>query len=299
MKKLSIIIVTYNSEKDIYDCIDSIITHSDILLSELEIIVVDNNSNDTDTMFAKLHELYGKDVVTIKNTHNGGYGQGNNVGIRQATAPIILIMNPDVRLIEPIFQTAIAAFKNDPNLSIYGMKQMLTSTIESNNSFICTHMTNGYFFTFLTGLCTRFDWYMPRYMHFSGSCFYIRKSMFEEIGLFDESVFMYGEEDDIHFRITKHFGYNMRYNPHLHYIHLTNERKPNINYEIKMLNAIIVQNQKKGYPPSKTLKNKLRNVNVLLAREYIKRSFNKHDEEQYSMLKQYRDYLKKRINGLL
>ena len=51
MKKVSIIIVTYNSEKDIYDCITSIIENSDISLVEIELVVVDNNSRGCDTMF--------------------------------------------------------------------------------------------------------------------------------------------------------------------------------------------------------------------------------------------------------
>ena len=113
MKRLSIIIVTYNSEKDIYDCMASIKKYADIPMSELEIIIVDNNSKEVDSMFAKLRKLYGEDIILINNTHNGGYGQGNNVGIRRATAPVILIMNPDVRLICPIFRTAIEAFEND------------------------------------------------------------------------------------------------------------------------------------------------------------------------------------------
>ena len=54
MKRLSIIIVTYNSEHDIYDCVSSIMKFSDIPLSEIELIIVDNNSRDTDTMFIKL-----------------------------------------------------------------------------------------------------------------------------------------------------------------------------------------------------------------------------------------------------
>lgn len=66
MKRLSIIIVTYNSEHDIYDCVSSIMKYSDIPLSELELIIVDNNSRDTDTMFEKLKELYGNDIVLIK-----------------------------------------------------------------------------------------------------------------------------------------------------------------------------------------------------------------------------------------
>ena len=43
MKRLSIIIVTYNSEKDIFDCISSIKQWSDIPFEELEVIIVDNN----------------------------------------------------------------------------------------------------------------------------------------------------------------------------------------------------------------------------------------------------------------
>lgn len=66
MKRLSIIIVTYNSEHDIYDCVSSIMKFSDIPLSEIELIIVDNNSRDTDTMFIKLKELYGNDIVLIK-----------------------------------------------------------------------------------------------------------------------------------------------------------------------------------------------------------------------------------------
>lgn len=66
MKKVSIIIVTYNSEKDIYDCINSIIENSDIPLAEIELVVVDNNSIGCDTMFGKLKTLWGEDIILIK-----------------------------------------------------------------------------------------------------------------------------------------------------------------------------------------------------------------------------------------
>lgn len=85
MKKVSIIIVTYNSEKDIYDCVSAIKKHADIPLCEIELIIVDNNSKHTDTMFANLRDQWGNDIITIKNTRNGGYGQGNNLGIKEST----------------------------------------------------------------------------------------------------------------------------------------------------------------------------------------------------------------------
>ena len=58
MKRLSIVIVTYNSEKDIYDCLKSIWNNCDIPKDQLEICIVDN-SLESDSMFRKLEYLYG------------------------------------------------------------------------------------------------------------------------------------------------------------------------------------------------------------------------------------------------
>ena len=295
MKRLSIIIVTYNSEKDIFDCISSIKQWSDIPFDELELIIVDNNSRNTDSMFEQLRSLYSNDIVLIKNTHNGGYGQGNNMGIRRATAPVILIMNPDVRMMEPVFKTALDAFDNWKDLSIYGMKQMLSATVPSNNSFCCAYTVNGYLQTIMTSIGNRFDYYLPRYMHFSGSCFFIRKEMFEQVGLFDETIFMYGEEEDIHYRMRKSGFKQMIYNPKLHYIHLTKEREPNLAYETKLLDVAIEHSKKKGYDVSKTIKNRLRNNTILLLREKVLVFLGKKDKRQMNLLKDFRKEINQRL----
>ena len=295
MKRLSIIIVTYNSEKDIFDCISSIKQWSDIPFEELEVIIVDNNSRNTDSMFEQLRLLYGNDIVLVKNTHNGGYGQGNNMGIRRATAPVILIMNPDVRMMEPVFKTALDAFDHWKDLSIYGMKQMLSATVPSNNSFCCAYTVNGYLQTIMTSIGNRFDYYLPRYMHFSGSCFFIRKEMFEQVGLFDETIFMYGEEEDIHYRMRKSGFKQMIYNPKLHYIHLTKEREPNLAYETKLLDVAIEHSKKKGYDVSKTIKNRLRNNTILLLREKVLVFLGKKDKRQMNLLKEFRKEITKRL----
>ena len=295
MKRLSIIIVTYNSEKDIFDCISSIKQWSDIPFDELELIIVDNNSRNTDSIFEQLRLLYGNDIVLVKNTHNGGYGQGNNMGIRRATAPVILIMNPDVRMMEPVFKTALDAFDHWKDLSMYGMKQMLSATVPSNNSFCCAYTVNGYLQTIMTSIGNRFDYYLPRYMHFSGSCFFIRKEMFEQVGLFDETIFMYGEEEDIHYRMRKSGFKQMIYNPKLHYIHLTKEREPNLAYETKLLDVAIEHSKKKGYDVSKTIKNRLRNNTILLLREKVLVFLGKKDKRQMNLLKDFRKEINQRL----
>ena len=296
MKKISIIIVTYNSEKDIYDCINSIIENSDIPLAEIELVVVDNNSTDSDTMFNKLKTLWGEDIILIKNSRNGGYGQGNNVGIRRCSAPVVLIMNPDVRLVCPIFKKAIDRFSKDKNMCMLGMKQWLTLEEPSTNSFTCTYRMNGYLSTILSALCTRLDFYIAKYMHFSGSCFFINKAMFEAVGLFDESVFLYGEEDDIHYRLMNRFkDCKMIYDKRLRYLHLTKERKPDIRYEKTLIDVAVIQNQKKGYNEHKTLKNRLRCINLQILRERLRIMLGKKDQTLLDMLEKLKLYIKEKL----
>lgn len=298
MKQVSIIIVTYNSEKDIFDCVDSIKQKADIPFSDIELIIVDNNSHEPDRMFARLRNQWGDDVILIKNEKNGGYGQGNNVGIRRATAPVILIMNPDVRMMGPFLRKPLEAFQQDQKLIMYGMKQMYTPSLPSRFSFLFTAMMNGYARTLLTGLCNRMDWYFPRWMYFSGSCFFVRKTMFEAVGLFDESVFMYGEEDDIHYRLSRKFGNYFRYDPSIRYLHLMLGRAPSLRYEKKLLEVDLYHHKKKGWPAQKTLRTYLQTNNVLLARCYLRKIWGKCDEENFAVLKALRKEIKTRIKDL-
>ena len=71
MKLLSLIILTYNSEKDIYDCLKSVYQYNDIG-DGLEIIIVDNNSRNYTEMYDTIKSLY-PDVKIIANDRNGGY----------------------------------------------------------------------------------------------------------------------------------------------------------------------------------------------------------------------------------
>lgn len=291
MKRLSIIIVTYNSERDIYDCLASVFLYNDLAREELEVIIVDNNSADTDTMFAKIQKLYGEDVILIRNSRNGGYGQGNNVGIRHATAPVCLVMNPDVRMIEAIFKTATEAFEKDCSLCLYGIKQKLSQAVLSMSSFACTRMMNGYAFTLLDGFCNRRNLFFPQFMYFQGSCFFLNREKFIEVGMFDEDNFMYGEEDDITYRLRQRFGCHASFNPNLHYLHLALKRAPNLDYELKMLEANAALNQKKGHSRRQTLTDKLRNVRLRLWREQLKALLGKKNEPLYRMLSDFKAHL--------
>ena len=123
-KKLSVVIVTYNSENHIYDCLERLYLHNDIG-EALQVVIVDNCSDDFEKMKTQIEQKYGDKVIIIKNTKNGGYGQGNNIGIRKSTAPYVMIMNPDVRISKPIFKSVYNIFAKDENIVQVGLKQLI------------------------------------------------------------------------------------------------------------------------------------------------------------------------------
>ena len=289
MKKLSIIIVTYNSEKDIYDCVRSLMHYSDIPLSEIELIIVDNSIGPSDAMFSQLRNLWGDDILCIRNDHNGGYGQGNNVGLRQSHSPIAMIMNPDVRLRERVFSRALQRFDEESQLAVLGMKQYSSQSAATSKSFACGWLINGYFRTLLSVLCTRLDWFFPSCMYVQGSCFFLRKEPFESVGMFDETNFLYGEEEDIHYRLVEKFGTACyRYDKKLSYIHLTAQRDASLKYEKDMVDANVSLYTKKGIPSSIIVRHYKQSIRLLLFLDTLKGRRNLHYRQ---VLEQFLEYL--------
>jgi GT2 family glycosyltransferase len=195
LKKLSVIIVTYNCLEQIIDCIDSIIKYNDIG-EELEIIVVDNSPDDE--IFHYLKKEY-PNVITIK-SKNDGFGAGNNKGYRISQGEYLLFLNPDTILVEPIFKYSISKFKTDDSLGIFGV-QLVDRNMKENSSFDI-RMCYGILNKILIKVCRKFQIFLPSIMYPSGADLFIRRSDFSDCGMFDDKLFLYGEESDICYRIN-------------------------------------------------------------------------------------------------
>jgi len=270
MKKISIIIVTYNSEHHIYDCLNSIFVNNDVG-DDLEVIVVDNCSCGIDEMEKRICHLYGDKVKVIRNSSNGGYGQGNNVGIRSSHAPIVMIMNPDVRMIMPVFVKAIEQFAKYDKIAVLGMKQRIPG--ERGRSFGWSYRAPFWMGELLYPLCRIFDLYLQRYMYFQGSCFFIKKKAFERIGMFDENIFMYSEEDDLHWRFHK-YGYLYRFVRTLEYQHLHKENSDGIfsvSCKVQDLKSKIYMDQRDGLGDEYTVSRMLKHTNMQILFQTIKK----------------------------
>ncbi len=290
MKKISIVIVLYNSDNHIYDCLDSIYLNNDIG-NDLEVILVDNCSKYVDITFNNIRKKYGNNVKLVNNNKNGGYGQGNNIGIKIAKAPIILIMNPDVRLIMPIFNVVLSDFQKNNKIVMYGMKQ-LTQSRKRGFSFSWTVFSPTFIKILLSGLGNRLNIYYSKKMYLNGACFFIKKSFFEEIGFFDENIFLYWEENDIHQRyLRRNKKEKIIFNKKLKVIHYSESREQSIDVNVKSLQSNIYLHEKFGYSQNKALKRTLNYAIFIYLYKKISKGFSKKD---FKLQKEWIDYLRRR-----
>src|SRR5215216_5764254 len=90
MPRLSIVIVSYNSKRDLDGCLGSLTAQAARV--DHEIVVVDNASRD-----GTLEHLRRRwpQVRAIDAGANLGFGKANNLGIRQTSAELVLLLNPD------------------------------------------------------------------------------------------------------------------------------------------------------------------------------------------------------------
>lgn len=198
MKKiLSIIIVTYNSERLIFDCLDSIYKFNDIG-DALEVIIVDNNSDDQDIVFSRIRKEYPRDLIFIKSLVNNGYGHGNNQGVDLCNASKFIIMNPDVRIVTPVLKKISNFITDNKQVGLMGVR-----FIDGSNHLYFKPEYSNLFRVLFPKILIRLGCYRINEVYFSGSFLIFDKQSFIESGRFDENFFLYLEEADISNRILR------------------------------------------------------------------------------------------------
>jgi len=219
MKLLTVIIVTYNSNDIILKCLENIYLFNDIG-DDLEVLIVDNSTQQVaEELFSKVKAVH-IDVICLKNSKNGGYGQGNNFGITHANGKYLAIMNPDIILTENLFHCAISHFSNT-KIAMMGFKQLGGANLSMyfRPEFYCPLFTSV-----LTKCFNKYDYFNKNFMFLSGAFLFVNKLKFEEVGLFDEKLFLYCEESDISMRFIRK-GYDIVYDNSKSYIHEIEDRK--------------------------------------------------------------------------
>ncbi|CAA9203702.1 Poly(ribitol-phosphate) beta-N-acetylglucosaminyltransferase TarP [Flavobacterium bizetiae] len=207
---VSVIFVNYNTVSLLIDAIDTVLNKT--LDIKYEIIVVDNNSNDNSKSI--LWHKYGQKVNYIDLSENIGFGRANNEGMKKAAGRNVFLLNPDTLL----NNNAIKILSNylDANKQVGVVGASLYNedgSPQASYSFfypsLSYEFSNLLHLSFLFNTETFNDSVFPKEVkRVVGAAMMIKKEVIEKVGMFDPRFFMYAEEDEWCYRITK-AGYKL------------------------------------------------------------------------------------------
>ncbi|MFN4122913.1 MAG: glycosyltransferase family 2 protein [Flavobacteriales bacterium] len=248
--KLSVVIVNYNVEYFLDQCLSSVEQACKGI--DAEVFVVDNASSDGSLeMLRQKHPS----VKLIANKDNVGFSKANNQAIVQSTGEYVLLLNPDTVVEEDTFSHCIEFMDARPDAGACGVK-----LIDGKGNFLPESKrglpTPAVSFYKISGLSKlfpkskRFGKYHLGYLDaesvqeidvLSGAFMFIRREALNKAGLLDEAFFMYGEDIDLSYRITQ-AGYKIFYTPGTRTIHYRGEstKKGSANYVYVFYNAMAI-----------------------------------------------------------
>ncbi|MBX9570777.1 MAG: glycosyltransferase family 2 protein [Candidatus Obscuribacterales bacterium] len=211
---VSVVIPNWNGKKFLKGCLDSLIQSS---YGQIEIVIIDNGSHDGSVEF--LEENYPQ-VKLIKFAQNTGFSVAVNAGITNSTGEFVALLNNDTT-VDPLWITnMVAAMREHPEIGSTGCKMLAY-----DNHKLLDGAGDGYRRGGLPGRIGhreidlgQFD--QERYIlgPCGGAALY-RRSMLDDIGLFDSDYFAYLEDVDIGLR-AQSAGYKCLYVPSAIMYHL-------------------------------------------------------------------------------
>jgi GT2 family glycosyltransferase len=222
---LSIIIVNYRTYDLTKQTINSIITKKHPF--SYEIYLVDNASQDGS--LEKLHEDFSKEAADglikfIANEENKGFAFANNVAIKQASSKYVLLLNSDTIIMDNCLEECMNYMEADKHIGALGCKVVLPDGSLDKACRRSFPDVNVSFYR-MTGLSylfprnERFGKYNLTYLDENeiyevdclvGAFMMVRSAAIDQIGLLDETFFMYGEDIDWCYRI-KSTGWKVMY----------------------------------------------------------------------------------------
>ena len=257
--KLSVIIVSYNVEHFLAQCLVSveraIANFSDQTpsnASQIDVFVVDNISVDGTCEMVKERFPW---VTLIENSENVGFSKANNQAIHISNAEYVLLLNPDTVIQEDTFSKCISFADENPKLGGMGVPMFDGSGTylpESKRGIptpwasLCrisglfrlapkSKNLNNYYAGHLSADENH------RIEVLSGAFMWMRKSALDEVGVLDEDFFMYGEDIDLSWRIIKG-GWENHYFTGTRIIHYKGEstKKGSLNYVSIFYKAMLI-----------------------------------------------------------
>ncbi len=221
--RVSAIVLNYNTREPLGECLRSLAANH--TACDMEIIVVDNRSADGSADMVRRDFPH---VEMVRMHANLGFAAGMNAGILRSTGDLLLLLNADTVLPPGSVDRLVSIVRELPQVGIAGPRLV---DVEGGIQDTCQYfplITPLRFWRFLlrlmgagTGIaraaCRKGRPESVEWLH--GACLLVRREMLEEVGLFDEGYFIYGEDMDLCFR-ARGRGWTVVYIPEVVVVHL-------------------------------------------------------------------------------
>jgi hypothetical protein len=209
--RIAVVIISYNTRDLLIEGLASV--DASKYAGELEIVVVDNGSSDGSREAVRATYPH---VTIIENPMNRGFGAGCNQAIRATTAPFILLLNSDARLSDGVLPMLEGLMEADDRCGVASCRILDSRGREAPNAR--NFLTPWNHALEQLGLTRRVGWRSVRRTHrlgfddglrdcsvdwVEGACMLLRRAAVEEAGLFDETFFMYSEDEDLCLRLRR------------------------------------------------------------------------------------------------
>ncbi len=228
MAKVSIIILNWNGKKDTMECLKSLrkLHYKNF---NLEVIVVDNGSTDGSADdFKKVTGF--SDFKVLENKENIGFAAGNNTGIKQALAggaDYIMLLNNDTVVKEDLVEKFLEAADRHKKAGILTPKIYFYPGFEFHKDRY-NKTERGRVLWYAGGVIDWDNVYASNYgvddtdigqyskeLEYdfaTGACMFVRREVFEKVGLFDERYYLYLEDTEFSQR-AKRSGWKIIFVP--------------------------------------------------------------------------------------
>lgn len=232
--KISVIIVSYNSQDFIEECLASVLRY---IPRMGEIIVIDNGSEDKTL---EILEKFGLMIKLIKSDKNLGFSKANNLVSKEASGEYLFFLNPDTEINRPIFNELINYYDKTPDCGLVGSKLVMEDN-QTQPSVRKLPTVYGAFKEYVLGMKGEYSEYVPdgnepiEVEMVYGAAMLIRKDLFEKLNGFDEKYFLYYEDADLCKRVRES-GKKNYYYPKVSIKHLvgatkSSQNRSKLNYE--------------------------------------------------------------------
>ena len=230
--KVAVIVVNYNDVEDTLTYVKEI-TKYDVIN---KIVVVDNQSTTIGAL-ENLRELRDKKVDVIEAPLNGGYSYGNNYGVKHLNEEeeeydYIIFSNPDITISKEAIENSLKVLEEDKSVAVVAPRMFnkderpIRRSSWKVRTFLrdVVHSTRLleilFYFVLRNGEYKEEDYKKEKLEveAISGAFFIMRKSVYDELGPFDEETFLFYEEDILAIKL-KEKGYKTISLNTEHFIH--------------------------------------------------------------------------------